>query len=528
MNMKKLISLCLTATMIFAAFLPVLSASPAFAEGEPEEEVHYLAFCSDRHGKAEAIGKALFGMPSSEEASVEYVSIIGDMVGSGSGSSKAPEYDSSVIYDEIMAAGFSGVKTNEDMSILWADHDENVNDDAKIVFADKGEGSGLMKTGLNKDGTPAYYIYGISFYDMTDAARAETAAEEFMDWIDTLYDNTVPVIVLCHVPLHYARGDNPGAPYWSDALNYAAIGEVTAKSGETVIRDVVYMHGHNHTDEYSAKDPENVYSGEFYVPRGAAMEIGAEENHFSRIYYTYTTAGYLKDDPKATLITIDGGGMKIEKYHNGEVTDGLYDAESKHSGDFATKLLQEGMHQMAQVSAAEDISAARSENPGAEYVYTGSEIQPEPVLMLGDEVLSRDSYWTRYKDNINAGTAKMIISGKASKKARYSGALTIEFTISKAQNPAKISAAAKTVKYSALKKTKKITAPLTVKNAAGTVRYSRVSGSKKLTVNKKNGKITINKGTKKGTYKIKVKVTAAGDANHLALSKKVNAVVRVK
>ena len=68
-------------------------------------------------------------------------------------------------------------------------------------------------------------------------------------------------------------------------------------------------------------------------------------------------------------------------------------------------------------------------------------------------------------------------------------------------------------------KTKKITAPLK-SNAAGTA--ARVSGSKKLTVNKKNGKITIKKGTKKGTYKIKVKITAAGDANHLALSKKVS------
>ena len=193
--------------------------------------------------------------------------------------------------------------------------------------------------------------------------------------------------------------------------------------------------------------------------------------------------------------------MKIEKYYNGVITDGLYDAESKHSGDFATKFLQEGMHRIAQVSAAEDISAARSENPGAEYVYTGSEIQPEPVLMLGDEVLSRDNYWIRYKDNVNAGTAKMIISGKAAKNVRCSGALAIEFTISKAKNPAKISAGTKTVRYSALKKTKKITASLTVKNAAGTVRYSRVSGSKKLTVNKKNGKITINKGTKKGSFK---------------------------
>ncbi|MBR3146956.1 MAG: hypothetical protein IKF54_02305 [Eubacterium sp.] len=526
MNMKKLFSICLTAAVILTAAFSVMAVNPVFAENDPAQEVHYLAFASDRHGNTSAIEQAFAGMPSSEGASVEYVSIIGDMVGSGK--EKAPAYDSSAIYDEIVDAGFSGVKTNEDMSILWADHDEYVNDDAKIVFADKGTGSGLMKTGLNNDGTPAYYIYGIAFYDMTDSAKAEAAAEEFMDWVDTLTDNTVPVIVLCHVPLHYARGDNRGAIYWSDALNYAATGEITAKSGETVIRDVVYMHGHNHTVEYSAKDPENVYSGEFYVPRGAAMEIGAEENHFSRIYYTYTTAGYLKDDPKATLITIDSEGMKIEKYYKGEVADGLYDAESRHSGDFATRFLQEGVHQIAQTSEAEDISAARTDDPGAEYVYTGSEIRPEPAIMVGDKQLGKGNYWIRYKNNVNAGTAKMIISGKAANNVRCSGALTIEFTISKAKNPVKVSASMKTVKYSALKKAKMITAPLTVNNAAGTVRYSRVSGSKKLTINKKNGKITIKKGTRKGTYRIKVKITADGDVNHLSASQKVSAAVRVK
>ena len=522
MNMKKLILMLLVITAV------LYSATFAFAEEEPADEVHYLAFASDRHGKAEAIGQALSGMPSSEGASVEYVSIIGDMVGSGSGSSKAPEYDSSVIYDEIAAVGFNKVRSSYDMSILWADHDENVNDDAGIVFAKGGTGSGLMKTGVNKDGTPAYYIYGIAFYDMTEADLAEKAADEFMDWIDTLEDNTVPLIVVCHVPLHYARGDNKGASYWSDALNYAATGETTTKAGGTVIRDVVYMHGHNHTDEYSSKDPENVYSGEFYVPRGAAMEIGDTENCFSRIYYTYTTAGYLKDDPKATLITIDGSGMTIEKYHEGEVQDGLYDLESKHSGDFATKFLREGTHQTARVQAASDISAARSENPGTEYVYTGSEIRPEPVLMLGDEQLSRDSYWIRYKDNVKAGTAKMIVSGKASKKARYFGALTIEFTIAKAKNPAKISTVKKTVRYSLLKKAKRVAARIKVRSASGSVRYSRAGGSKKLTVNKKNGKITVKKGTKKGTYTIKVKVAVKGDADHLPLTAKKTVKIRVR
>ncbi len=543
MDIRKLVSMILIAAAVFSA-PQALSRGDAFADDGALDEVHYLAFASDRHDNAGAIEAAFSGMPAAEDASVEYVCVMGDMVGSGNDSvgeseeesepdegelgEKAPAYDTSMIYDEVREVGFRGVDSPEDMSILWGDHDANATDDAGIMFADKGEGSGLMKEGLNSDGSTAYYIYGIAFYDMKEKARAEAAAEEFMDWIDTLEDNTVPVIVLCHIPLHYARKDNLGAAVWSDALNYAATGEAAGRSGATVIRDVVYLHGHNHTNEYSSRDPENPYSGEFYIPRGAAMAVGDDESLYKRIYYTYTTAGYLKDDPKATLIIVDGSGVGIKKYHDGEVQDGLYDSESKSSGDFATKFMLEGSHEIARVLTASDISAARMENPGEEYVYTGEEIRPEPVIMLGDEVLSRDSYWIRYKDNINAGTAKMIISGKASKKARYSGALTIEFTISKAKNPAKISAGTKTVRYSALKKAKKLTAPLTVRNAAGTVRYSRVSGSKKLAVSSKSGKITVKKGTKKGTYTIKVKIAVKGDANHLPLTKKKTVKIRVK
>ena len=64
-----------------------------------------------------------------------------------------------------------------------------------------------------------------------------------------------------------------------------------------------------------------------------------------------------------------------------------------------------------------------------------------------------------------------------------------------------------------------------VSKAQGKVSYKKVSGSKNLTISK-TGKITVKKGTKAGTYKIKVAITAAGNENYKA--KTVNKTVKVK
>ena len=54
------------------------------------------------------------------------------------------------------------------------------------------------------------------------------------------------------------------------------------------------------------------------------------------------------------------------------------------------------------------------------------------------------------------------------------------------------------------------------------------SGSPALPINKKNGKITVPKGTKKGTYTVKIKVTAAGDATTAKLVRTVSVKITVK
>ena len=99
----------------------------------------------------------------------------------------------------------------------------------------------------------------------------------------------------------------------------------------------------------------------------------------------------------------------------------------------------------------------------------------------------------------------------------------------KAAQSMTVKAVKKTVKASKLKKAKKsVKGTIRVKNAVGKVTYAKTGGSARLKVNKKTGKITVRKGTKKGTYKIKVKVKAAGNEDYEVAVKTVTVKIVVK
>ena len=68
---------------------------------------------------------------------------------------------------------------------------------------------------------------------------------------------------------------------------------------------------------------------------------------------------------------------------------------------------------------------------------------------------------------------------------------------------------------------------ISLTGAKGTVTYTKKSGSKKITVSKA-GKVTVKKGLAKGTYKVKVKVKAAGNTNYKAKTKIVTFTIKVK
>lgn len=252
----------------------------------------YLAFASDRHGVTVAIAAAMTGMPDA----VSYVCLIGDMVNS------TKKYNTSTIRDEVY--GFFGHDDIE-IDITYGDHDKNVRDDAGIMN---------MTTGpvyiCREDGEVRYCVYGIAEGDMVDKARASAEAERFMRWVDeTCRDTYIPLFVVSHVPVYVARADNFGGAIWNEALNYAATGAATTESGQKVIRNVLFLHGHNHTVpgkesksyyNYVPGDTVNVengYSHEYeYEDEDGNVQTATEDVSVpvsTTIYYSLITAGYM-------------------------------------------------------------------------------------------------------------------------------------------------------------------------------------------------------------------------------------------
>ena len=138
--------------------------------------------------------------------------------------------------------------------------------------------------------------------------------------------------------------------------------------------------------------------------------------------------------------------------------------------------------------------------------YTGNPITPIPVVTLnGDVLLNGTDYTLSYKNNTKVGTATVTVTGTGS----YEGTISRTFKIVKATP--KISAVNKTVKLKTVKKKAVTVKALNVKNAYGKVSYKKTKGSKYLSVTKA-GKIKVKKGTPKGTYSIKVRVTVKGSS----------------
>ncbi len=114
----------------------------------------------------------------------------------------------------------------------------------------------------------------------------------------------------------------------------------------------------------------------------------------------------------------------------------------------------------------------------------------------------------------------------------YGGTCFFEYMIKKGANPLKVKAKTFKIKSSSLKKrsrtVKRSKVIKTVTTGAGIVTYKKTSGNKKITINKKTGKVTLKKGLKKGTYKVKVTVKAAGNSYYKAKTQKLTLKIRVR
>ena len=125
------------------------------------------------------------------------------------------------------------------------------------------------------------------------------------------------------------------------------------------------------------------------------------------------------------------------------------------------------------------------------------------------------------------GTVKITITAKAS--TSYKAATkTMTIKVAKATPVLKTKITSKAISYSALRKKSQVFTLGASTSSKGTLTYAKASGSSAFTVNRTNGKITVKKGLKKGTYKIKVKIYSKATTRYNAGSKTVLVTVKVK
>ena len=125
------------------------------------------------------------------------------------------------------------------------------------------------------------------------------------------------------------------------------------------------------------------------------------------------------------------------------------------------------------------------------------------------------------------GTAKITVTAKETDKYKKA-TKTITVKVAKAAPTIKTKVSAKTLKYASVKKSSQsFTLGATV-NSKGTLTYKKTSGNSAISINSKTGKVSVKKGLKKGTYKVKIQIKAAAKGNYNSAGKTVTVTVKVK
>lgn len=127
-----------------------------------------------------------------------------------------------------------------------------------------------------------------------------------------------------------------------------------------------------------------------------------------------------------------------------------------------------------------------------------------------------------------AGTVKITINAKATSTYKAATAKVLTIKIAKKAPTIKTKIGTKNLSYNALKKKAQVFTLGTSVNSKGTLTYKKLSGSSAVSVNSKTGKLTVKKGLKKGTYRVKVQIKSAAKGNYTAGRRTVTVTVRVK
>ena len=196
--------------------------------------------------------------------------------------------------------------------------------------------------------------------------------------------------------------------------------------------------------------------------------------------------------------------------------------DSAGDDDEAAKEAAEKAAREAAEKAAHTVSSAKVAK--AKMTYTGKALKPAVSVTAADgSLVAAANYTVKYANNVKAGTACVTVTGKGG----YSGSATATFKVVKATAKAKV-VKTKSFKASALKKKAKSFKAVKL-TTDGKASWKVVKNNAKKALTFKAGKIVVRKGTKAGTYTIKVRASTKAGQNYKALKAKTYTIkVKVK
>lgn len=269
----------------------------------------------------------------------------------------------------------------------------------------------LAESGLQPyDKDDAYLVYVINEKDFPykQTASVEGTISATAQRLGTCMDELIaanelrPILVLCHVPLHYSTryngGDNPYASLIFSELNEAA---------EEL--NVLFLFGHNHSG--ASADYEADWGGAVnFVARGQTLDVntpnhGAADSNRQTLNFTYMNAGYVGYSTSATndtrtvsLLSIYDNRVVISRYDTkGEYTAaesiGQTDPKNPSEGEVTSypltvPLLTRSEYTVSAVSAAPLYGKVEEKNgyvlavPSENYTVSGWTLMPANAAVV--------------------------------------------------------------------------------------------------------------------------------------------------
>ena len=292
---------------------------------------------------------------------------------------------------------------------------------------------------------------------------------------------------------------------WKNSINLDRTGSPNAElvvTCSTNLSDTVYIRDNSSKGNYVAVSLIKTEGNRAYFDV-YGIEVGSQNIIFELIYKKDANTNVIKDK-----ITVRVNVTCSHYYDKGVVTK----EPTETSAGTKVYTCRSCKHQKTETIPAtgSGISKCEIQLSATSYTYNGSACKPSVTVKQGGTTLtSGTDYTVSYKDNINAGTATVTITGKGI----YSGTVSKTFTIKKADQTLNVSASSTTIKPGA-------TAQLT-STGTGSITYTSANTSV-ATVNA-SGLIT---GKAAGTTTITV--TAAGNSNYNSAKKTITIIVTNK